>query len=170
MEKANYHYGGTTKEKEWGHNVVDGLYVDLVNNNHFPIDIKSYLRKQDCDKYNKFKTKREIALEIIDTSLNNSINGMVCCDAWYYSEYLVKEIKYRGLNYMIGIRTTLKISMGRNKRISAADYVKNLSKEDFKVHRLKNGNYYLHNKVVSIRGEGKSMLLVSFKENDNEIK
>ena len=60
MEKANYHRSGKTKRKEWGHCMVDALYVGI--NSYFPINIESYLRKQDADKEHPFKTKREIAL------------------------------------------------------------------------------------------------------------
>ena len=64
MEKANYHRSGKTKRNEWGHCMVDALYVGA--NTHFPIDINSYLRKPNTDREHPFKTKREIALDILE--------------------------------------------------------------------------------------------------------
>jgi len=166
MEKANYHRSGKTKRNEWGHCVVDALYVGA--NTHFPIDMQSYLRKPNTDREHPFKTKREIALDIIDLTLENGIKGMVCNDAWYYGEEYVKELRSRSLKYLLGVRTTLKISVNRQKRLSISDYMDTLTDEDYSYYKLKNGTYCLHVKEVSIRGDGKEVLLISYKEDDKK--
>lgn len=166
MEKANYHRSGKTKRKEWGHCMVDALYAGTKT--YFPINIESYLREQDADEEHPFKTKREIALDIIDFALENGISGMICNDAWYYGENYVKELKSRGLKHMLGVRTSLKFSINRKKRISIADYMETLTPEDYSSYKLKNGTYHLHVKEVSIRGDGKEVLLISYKEGDDK--
>ena len=93
---------------------------------------------------------------------------MVCNDAWYYGENYVKELKSRGLKHMLGVRTTLKFSTNREKRTSIADYMKTLTKKDFHCYKLKNGTYYLHVKEVSIRGDGREVLLISYKNCDEK--
>ena len=169
MEKANYHRSGKTKRKEWGHCMVDAIYAG--KNSYFPIDIESYLRKPDADKEHPFRTKREIALDIIDFSLENGVKGMVCNDAWYYGENYVKELKARNLKYMLGVRTTLKFSADRKKRISIADYMETLTEKDYNRYKLKNGAYYLHVKEASIRGDGREVLLISYKKgNEKKVK
>ena len=166
MEKANYHRSGKTKRNEWGHCMVDALYLGA--HTHFPIEIKSYLRKPDTDREHPFKTKREIALDIIDLAIENGIKGMVCNDAWYYGEEYVKELRSRGLKYLLGVKTTLKISVNRQKRLSIAEYMGTLTEDDFFCFKLKNGTYYLHVEEVSIRGDGKEVLLISYKETDEK--
>ena len=63
-----------------------------------------------------------------------------------------------------------KISINRQKRISIADYLETLQKKDFTQHKFKNGTYFLHSQEVSIRGDGKETLLVSYKKGDETIK
>lgn len=172
MEKANYHRSGVTKKKEWGHCFVDSIYAEFDSNVMYPIRINSYLRKVDADDANPFKTKREIALEQIDFALENSTKARtVMTDAWYYSNEFVHELKARNLRYFLGIRTTLKISINREERISAAKYLETLTEKDFNKFKCKNGTYFLHTQEVSVRGDGKETLLISYKEEDkNNIK
>ncbi|MCG2718326.1 MAG: transposase, partial [Nanoarchaeota archaeon] len=114
-------------------------------------------------------TKRCIALEQIDFAIANGVRaGGVMADAWYYSEDFVKELKLRGLKYFLGMRTTIKISIKREKRISIAEYLETLMEKDFTKHEFKNGTYFLHSKEVSIRGDGKETLLISYKKGDEK--
>ena len=169
MEKANYHRSGTTKKEEWGHSVVDTLYVDMQNSNkRFPISIQPYLRKIDADGLNPFKTKRQIAMGQIDLALSEGITGIVCADAWYYSDELAKSLKERGLSYILGVKSSLKISIDRKERISINNYMNELNDKNFQKYELANGTYHLHTKEVSVRGDGKEMLLISYKEGDED--
>lgn len=169
MEKANYHRSGVTKKKEWGHCFVDTIYAELDSDRTYPINLQSYLRKVDADENNPFKTKREIALEQIDFALSNGIKAYtVVADAWYYSEELVKELKYRALKHLLGIKVSTKISIDREKRIAVDEYLAMLSKKDFSEHKINGKTYFLHSKEVSIRGDGKEILLVSYKKDDKD--
>lgn len=172
MEKANYHRSGVTKRKEWGHCFVDTLYAEPDSEVVYPIKIGSYLRKVDADEQNIFKTKREIALEQIDFAIKNGVEAStVMADAWYYSDELVRELKTRNLKYFLGVKTSTKVSIDRQKRISIENYLEALQEKDFSKHKFKNGTYFLHSKDVSIRGDGKETLLISFKqEEENNIK
>ena len=67
MEKANYHYSGMTKEKEWGHFFVNSFFTD--GKTEFPIRGDFYLRDVDADNDHPFKTVRKIALEQLDYAL-----------------------------------------------------------------------------------------------------
>ena len=62
MEKANYHYDGLTKEKEWGHQLVHTVFTD--GKNEFPLRGDIYVREIDADKNYPFKTTREIGMNI----------------------------------------------------------------------------------------------------------
>lgn len=171
MEKANYHRSGVTKKKEWGHCFVDSLYAEIDSDVVYPIKISSYLREVDADEQNPFKTKRDIALEQIDFALANGVKaGTVMADAWYYSDELVKALKLRRLKYFLGARTSIKISIDRQKRISIEEYLETLTEQNFSKHEFKNGTYFLHSKEVSVRGDGKETLLISYKEGDENIK
>lgn len=169
MEKANFHRSGVTKMKEWGHCFVDSLYAEVDSDICYPIGLESYLRKVDADKQNPFKTKREIALEQIDFAINCGIKAKtVMADAWYYSSDFVKDLKTRKMKFFLGIKINVKFSKDREERISIEDYIKTLTKKDFTKHTAKNGNYFLHTQEISIRSDGKEMLLISYKEDDEK--
>lgn len=84
MEKANCHYSGITKKKEWG---------------HFLVKIWLFM-----------------------------------ADAGLYADFLIQDVKVRGLKYVIGMRVTNKISIDIKKRISVEEYLNTLTDSDFQFY------------------------------------
>ena len=122
MEKANYHYSGTTKEKEWGHLLVNSLFCNEEIS--FPINADFYLRKEDADKEHKFKTSREICMEHIDYAiLSNLPVEAVLIDSGLYADYVLQHIIDKQLKFVAGINVTTKISINQEKKISIRDYL-----------------------------------------------
>ena len=163
MEKANYHYDGLTKEKEWGHQLVHSIFTD--GKNSFPLRGDIYIREVDADKNNPFKTTREIGMEHLDFAIKNNIPfwlGMA--DAGLYADFFLNKIKSINKKYIIGIRISNKISISKGKRINVENYLNTLSDLDFSTHIYEDGIYHLHVKEVYTRGVGKEKLLISYKE------
>lgn len=168
MEKANYHYSGITKKKEWGHLLVDNLFVDGLGNS-FPVSADMYLRKVDADKANPFKTVRQIALSQLDYALKQKLLiWLVMLDAGLYADFVLQKIKQKGLKYAVGIRTTNNISIEKQKRTSVKKYLEKLDVKDFEEHEIDNETYFLHVKTVNTRGVGKEKILISFKQGDEK--
>lgn len=89
-------------------------------------------------------------------------------DAGLYADFLVQDIKARGLKYVIGIRITNKVSIDGKKRISVEEYLNMLTDSDFKFY-FKDGNtYFLHTKEIMTRGVGREKLLISYKSGDED--
>ncbi len=167
MEKANYHYDGLTKNKEWGHQLVHSIFTD--GKNEFPLRGDIYIREIDADKNNPFKTTREIGMEHLDFAVKNNIPfWLVMADAGLYADFFLKKIKRLKKKYIIGIRTTNKISIDRKERISVDNYLNTLSDLDFSTHIYEDGIYHLHVKEIYTRGVGKEKLLISYKEGDED--
>lgn len=166
MEKANYHYSGMTKKKEWGHCFVNSFFTD--GKNEFPVCGDVYLRKQDADKEYQFKTVREIALEQLDYTLKNLPIWLFLADAGLYADFLIQELRSRRLKYIIGTRVTNKISINGEKRMTIAEYLDTLTDDDFKSHIIDGKAYFLHTIEVSERGIGKEKLLISYKYGDED--
>ena len=166
MEYANHHYSGMTKEKEWGYFLVNSFFTD--GNIEFPICADFYLREEDADKEHPFKTVREICIEQLDYALKRLPLWLFIADAGLYADFLIQDIRARGLKYIIGARVTNHISINGKKRISIEEYLQTLTDADFKVHVFEEEAYYLHTIDVSERGVGREKLLISYKAGDEE--
>ena len=92
MEKANYHYDGLTKEKEWGHQLVHTIFTDGRNN--FPLRGDIYIREVDADEKHLFKTIREIGIEHLNFAIKNKIPfWLVMADAGLYADFFLEKVK-----------------------------------------------------------------------------
>lgn len=166
MEKANYHYSGITKKTEWGYCFINSFFTD--GKNEFPVCGDFYLREEDANEKYPFKTMRDIALEQLDYALKKLPIWLFMADSGLYADYLIKEIRFRRLKYIIGTKISNKISIDRKKRISIEEYLNTLTDDDFKRYIIKGEVYHLHMVEVSERGIGKERLLISYKDGDEE--
>ena len=166
MEYANYHYNGMTKKEEWGYFLVNSFFTD--GNVEFPVCADFYLRKEDADEKHPFKTLREICLEQLDYAMKRLPIWLFIADAGLYADFLIQDIRSRGLKYILGTRITNNISIDRKKRISIEKYMQTLTDDDFKVHIFDGEAYFLHSVDVSERNVGKEKLLISYKAGDEE--
>lgn len=168
MEKANYHYSGTTKEKEWGHLLVNSLFCNEKIS--FPIDAGFYLREEDADKKHKFKTSREICMEHIDYAIKNNLPiEAVLIDSGLYADYVLQHIISNKLKFVAGINVTTKISINKEKKISIREYLAELEKKNFKQFEINEKIYFLHSVEVYVRRVGKVKLLISYKKGDEKV-
>lgn len=166
MEKANYHYSGMTKEKEWGHFFVNSYFTD--GKNEFPICGDFYLRDVDADNDHPFKTVREIALEQLDYALKKLPIWLFIADAGLYADFLIKDIRCRRLKYILGTKISNNISINGEKRVSIAHYLDTLTDDKFNKYVIDGKVYALHTVEVSERGVGKERLIVTYKYGDEE--
>ena len=111
---------------------------------------------------------REICLEQLDYALNKLPIWLFIADAGLYADFLIQDIRSKGLKYIIGARVTNNISINGKKRISIEDYLMTLTDNDFKVHFIDGEAYFLHTVDVSERNVGKEKLLISYKAGDEE--
>lgn len=166
MEKANYHYSGMTKQKEWGYCLVNSFFTDGTT--EFPVCADFYLRKEDADEQHPFKTIREICLEQLDYALKKLPVWLFIADAGLYADFLISDIRSRGLKYILGTRISNLISIDGKKRISIEDYLNSITDDDFDWYVIDGEVYFLHVVEVYERGVGKEKLLISFKQGDEE--
>ncbi len=166
MEYANYHYSGMTKEKEWGYFLVNSFFTD--GSIEFPVCADFYIREENADEKHPFKTIREICLEQLDYAMKKLQIWLFIADAGLYADFLIQNIRSRGLKYIIGARVTNNISIGGKKRISIGDYMLTLTDDDFKKYFIDGEVYFLHTVEISERNVGKEKLLISYKAGDEE--
>jgi len=166
MEYANYHYSGMTKEKEWGYFLVNSFFSD--GKTEFPVCADFYIREEDADEKHPFRTIREICLSQLDYAVKKLSIWLFIADAGLYADFLIQKIRDRGLKYIIGTRTTNKVSIGRGKRISIEEYLNTLTDDDFEFYFIDGEAYFLHTVEIYERNIGKEKLLISYKDGDEE--
>lgn len=169
MEKANYHYSGKTKKTEWGHLLVNNLFYN--EKIHFPISSPIYIRAEDADEQHQFKKTREIMLEQIEFALDQKIPiWLVMADAGLQADYVLSKIKSLALYYIIGNRTTNKVSINREERIAIKNILESLKTKDYKRYKIKGEKFYIYTQEVYTRGVGKEKLIITYKKGDEDSK
>src|SRR3989338_3119480 len=166
MEHANYHYSGMTKKTEWGYFLVNSFFTD--GNTEFPVCADFYLREEDADKDHPFKTLREICLEQLDYAMKKLPIWLFIADAGLYADFIIQDLRSRGLKYILGTRITNNISIGGKKRISVEEYLNTLTDDDFEFYFIGGEAYFLHTIEIYERNVGKEKLLISYKSGDEE--
>jgi len=166
MEYANYHYSGMTKKEEWGHFLVNSLFSD--GKTDFPVCADFYLREEDADEQHPFRTVREICLAQLDYALKKLPVWLFLADAGLYADFVIQELRSRGLKYIIGTRVTNKISIDGDERVSIEEYLTTLTDDDFKKIFIDDQAYFLHTVEMSERGIGKEKLLISYQYGNEE--
>jgi len=168
MEKANYHYSGTTKGKEWGHLLVNSLFCNEEIS--FPINAEFYLRKEDADEAHKFRTSREICMDQIDYAVKNKLPvEAVLIDSGLYADYVLQHIISNQLKFVAGINIKTLISINREEKINIKSYLDSLKKKDFKRFKINEEIYFLHSIEVYVRRVGTVKLLISYKKGDEKV-
>lgn len=169
MEKAGHHRSGVTKQIEWGHCIVDSYYVDNLNDFGFPVTADIYANKKTSPPA-EYKSKIQLALEQAEWGMSKTGAETVIMDSAYYADYVVNWFKQKLKHYVLGIHSNLKISMNRSERISVDDYAAALSCEDFTPIEKDGSIFLIHYKLVSVRGTGTQKLLISYKQDNWELK
>jgi hypothetical protein len=157
MEYANYHYSGMTKKEEWGYLLVNSFFSD--GRIDFPVC---------ADKEHPFRTIREICLSQLDYALKKLSVWLFISDAGLYADFLIQELRLRRLKYIIGARTTNKISINGKKRVTIEEYLNTLTDDDFEFYFIDGEVYFLHTVEIYERNVGKEKLLISYKAGDEE--
>ena len=169
MEKANYHYSGKEKKTEWGHLLVNSLFYN--EKIHFPVEANIYLRKEDADEQHPFLTTREIFLNQIEYCLKQGLPiKTVMVDSGLYADFVLNDIKSRGLQYVIGVKVSYKVSINQEKRILIRDIVNSLKPSDLRRFKINGEKYYIHTCEVYTRSVGKEKIIISYKKGDEENK
>jgi len=167
MEFAAMHRSGVTKRLEWGHMVVNSFYTD-TDSNSFPVRTDLYIKEKDCRKHRRtFKTKRQLAIEHIDYALAQGLPAdLAMVDAGYEGSEFTQEIRARGLDYLIGVRTSTKVSIDRQKRMAIAEHLATLTDSDFRALVTSEKAYFYHVVRVSIRAIGCVKLVITYAHGD----
>ena len=165
MEGAGMHRSGITKRKEWGHNIVNSYYVYPGWKFGYPITADIFTNKDNPD-YPYHPIKR-MALEQVRYARAHGVKGIVCADSLFYADYVVQELDGEHERYLLGVPSTLKISVARTLRVSVLEHFKH---ERFERVDIRGRSYHISSVRASIRGVGTRRIICSYLDEHEDDK
>lgn len=99
MEAVGSHWSASENKTVFGHNMVSLRYTDQEK--QYPLLPAFYRKKEHCKKHT-FKTKIDIAVELITDAVKQGLAKAKTClfDAWYLSKKLIDHIVSLGLSWI----------------------------------------------------------------------
>ncbi len=113
IESAGIHFDHTKNAYVFGHQIVTSGYV--FQSGFYPFLLELYTKQEQCKKEGlAFKTKVEIALEILKKAITFHKPSIVLIDSWYCTQELIRFLDEHGIQYIIATKSN-RIFTYRNK-------------------------------------------------------
>lgn len=129
VEKAGYHFDHTINKNVLGYSIVTSVLKS--GQNIIPYDLKPYYREQDCQD-TQFKTKNELAEEIILSTKHNKKISTAIFDTWYSNEHVIGACKEAGKHFITQIKSNRNVTLNRMKRF-VREHEKEIDENDWQV-------------------------------------
>lgn len=124
IESAGYHFDHTKKVYVYGHQIVTSGYV--FQSGFYPFLLELYTKLEQCKKEGLvFKTKVEIALEILAKAIEFHRPSVVLIDSWYCTEEIINFLESEGIQYIIASKSN-RIFFYRGKRRKINEFTKTI--------------------------------------------
>ena len=96
MEGVGWFWDHSQNKSILAHNLVSSHYV--TGRFHIPLDLEIYVKRKDCPDKKQFRTKVEIAKDLVEKAVGYGIPiDVVVFDSWYMSEELTSFITEKGI-------------------------------------------------------------------------
>jgi hypothetical protein len=118
IESAGYHYDHTKNACVFGHQVVTSGYV--FKREFYPFLLELYTKEAECKTENlAFRTKVEIALEILRRAIAFHKPSVVLIDSWYCTQEIIRFLDEKGVDYIIASKSNRLFTLhGKDEKIS----------------------------------------------------
>lgn len=127
VEKVNYHFDHTQNKSVLGYSIVTSVIKS--GESIFPYAVKPYYRREDCQS-SPFKTKNQIAAEIILSTKNQKQITDALFDSWYSNDEVIGACKEAGKNYVTRLKSNRNITIN-HKRKWVREYAKMIQETDW---------------------------------------
>ena len=127
IESAGYHHDHTRNAYVFGHQIVTSGYV--FKKEFYPFLLELYTKEKDCEKENLvFKTKVEIALDILKRAIAFHKPSVVLIDSWYCTQEIIRFLDENGVDYIIASKSN-RLFTYRGKEEKISEYTKRIHAE-----------------------------------------
>lgn len=143
IENTGYHFDHTKNSFVYGHQVVTSGYV--FESEFYPFLLELYIKQEDCKtEKNEFKTKVEIALEILAKAIEFHKPSIVLIDSWYCTQEIFNFLEANDIQYIIASKSN-RIFYYRSKRQKISIFTKTIRK----MTKIAKDGYEYHVKSIS---------------------
>ena len=132
MEGVGWYYNHSEGRHILAHNLVSSHYV--TGRFHVPLDFEIYVRRTDCKDKKRFKTKVEIAKELVEKAVGYGLPiDVVVFDSWYMSEELTSFIREKGIEAYVAEEKSDRIVLSDDSKteMSLLEFAKTIPMERF---------------------------------------
>lgn len=106
------HYDHSKNRFIFGQQVLTSGYV--MNDQFYPFRLDIYTKKERCNEQIQFKTKIEIAMDILELAFQYHAPSVVLIDSWYCSKEIINFVESRGIKYIIATKSNRKFTFDGN--------------------------------------------------------
>ncbi len=132
MEGVGWYWDNSQGRHVLAHNLVSSHYVTGMF--HVPLDFEVYVRRTDCEEKKKFRTKVEIAKELVEKAAGYGLPiDVVVFDSWYMSEELTSFLLEKGIGAYVSEEKGDRIVLSDDSRteMSLTEFAKTIQAEKF---------------------------------------
>lgn len=156
MEMAGIHYDHLNGGYEKSHSIVTSGYH--TNNKFLPHDLTVYQRKKDMLDKSSFKTKNQIACDMVDTMSKQKKIFCFVFDTWYSNKQIIKRIKANNKHYITQIKSNRNVTLSRREK-AIREHAKHIKDKQFKEFLINGDRFKVFACSAFISGIGSVLLL-----------
>jgi SRSO17 transposase len=169
MEGVGYVYSHSAGKIVLAHDMVSTLYVN--GSGEHPLHFELYLKEEVASKLGKkFKTKIEIAEELIDRARWQVSPEAITFDAWYFANELVKFLEEKDMDWVARSKLNRRVFYD-GEWVRLEDLLKALPRDSFSEvdEEIEDEKYrYRTSLVADMNGVGMVKLVVLKKDVEDE--
>ena len=166
VELANWHFDHTINKQSLGYCIVTSTIKS--EDNIIPYDLIPYYRKSDCATIN-YKSKNELAKEIIKSTQNNSNIKYAIFDTWYSNNIVIGACKEANKRYITQIKSNRNVTINYKKR-AVRSHAKHIKEEDWNTFTYDKSIFRMFSTSAFISGIGTVHLIFSQFLNEDQEK
>lgn len=130
MEAVDWLYNPTKGKSVLAHNIVTTFYSN--EQVQVPLHLAPYLKAELCEEKDwHFKTKHQLAIELLRTAMIYVQPDVVIFDSWYFSKELVEVLNMSGQSWVTQPKSNRMVQVG-NDWISVAELFNRIPHDAYK--------------------------------------
>ena len=164
IEAATWFWDHSKPGFAFGHQLVTSQYV--TKKFHVPLHYRLY-RKKSNDEKESFKSKLDLAIELIDSAVDAGIDfSCVIGDCWYFCDKIIRHLASIAKDWIFASKPNRKILIN-NQWVKLKNFVKTLSKSEFKQVTITKTNgdtltVWTYAKTVRMSKVGRVKVVISY--------